>query len=135
VLEAGATLRSLVVLARESSRTARVRGVVVKRSGRQAIPSSCRDRSRPATAHVFASAGAARAHGSYIMTLVHRLADVDTDAAIAFERSDPASAQKLDREVKQLLGGSWRMWWLLTPRLGVVWCNCPHIPGHDGLDP
>src|SRR5262249_50649642 len=32
-------------------------------------------------------------------------------------------------------GGSWEMWWLLTPRPGVVWCNCPHIPGHDGLDP
>src|SRR6266705_2899221 len=84
---------------------------------------------------VFASAGAPGVHGSYIMTLVHRLADVDTDAAIAFERSDPAAAQKLDREVKQLLGGSWEMWWLLTPRPGVVWCNCPHIPGHDGLDP
>jgi hypothetical protein len=27
------------------------------------------------------------------------------------------------------------MWWLLTPRPGVVWCNCPHIPGYDGLDP
>jgi hypothetical protein len=27
------------------------------------------------------------------------------------------------------------MWWLLTPRPGVVWCNCPHIPGYDGLKP
>ena len=24
---------------------------------------------------------------------------------------------------------------MLTPRPGVVWCNCAHIPGHDGLDP
>jgi len=32
-----------------------------------------------------------------------------------------------------MLGGAWDMWWLLTPRPGVVWCNCPHIPGHDGL--
>jgi hypothetical protein len=37
--------------------------------------------------------------------------------------------------VKQILGGAWDMWWMLTPRPGVVWCNCPHIPGHDGLDP
>jgi hypothetical protein len=27
------------------------------------------------------------------------------------------------------------MWWLLTPRPGVVWCNCPHIAGYDGLNP
>src|SRR5206468_12400818 len=67
------------------------------------------------------------ARGSYIMTLVHRLADVDTAAAMRFESNDPAAAQQLDREVKQRLGGSWDMWWLLTPRPGVVWCNCPHI--------
>jgi len=34
-----------------------------------------------------------------------------------------------------MLGGAWDMWWLLTPRPGVVWCNCPHIPGYNGLDP
>src|SRR5262249_43262924 len=84
---------------------------------------------------VFASAGAPAVQGSYILTLVHRLADVDTAAALAFEREDPAAAQALEREVKQLLGGAWDMWWLLTPRPGVVWCNCPHIPGFDGLDP
>ena len=27
------------------------------------------------------------------------------------------------------------MWWLKTPLPGVVWCNCPHIPGYDGLNP
>jgi len=24
---------------------------------------------------------------------------------------------------------------MMTPRPGVVWCNCPHIPGYNGLDP
>jgi len=135
VLEAGAKLRFHSWFSRAIVEDGAVRGVVVEtKSGRQAI----RGRlviDATGDGDVFASAGAPGVHGSYIMTLVHRLADVDTDAAIAFERSDPAAAQQLDREVKQLLGGSWEMWWLLTPRPGVVWCNCPHIPGHDGLDP
>jgi hypothetical protein len=25
------------------------------------------------------------------------------------------------------------MWWLKTPLPGVVWCNCPHMTGLDGL--
>jgi len=135
VLEAGAKLRFHSWFSRAIVEDGAVRGVVVEtKSGRQAI----RGRlviDATGDGDVFASAGAPGVHGSYIMTLVHRLADVDTDAAIAFERADPAAAQQLDREVKQLLGGSWEMWWLLTPRPGVVWCNCPHIPGHDGLDP
>ena len=135
VLEAGAKLRFHSWFSRAIVEDGAVRGVVVEtKSGRQAI----RGRlviDASGDGDVFASAGAPGVHGSYIMTLVHRLADVDTDAAIAFERADPAAAQQLDREVKQLLGGSWEMWWLLTPRPGVVWCNCPHIPGHNGLDP
>ncbi len=27
------------------------------------------------------------------------------------------------------------MWWLKTPLPGIVWCNCPHMPGFDGLSP
>ena len=135
VLEAGAKLRFHSWFSRAIVEDGAVRGVVVEsKSGRQAIRGRLVIDST-GDGDVFASAGAPGVHGSYIMTLVHRLADVDTDAAIAFERSDPAAAQQLDREVKQLLGGSWEMWWLLTPRPGVVWCNCPHIPGHDGLDP
>ena len=135
VLEAGVTLRCHSWFSRAIVEDGAVRGVIVEtKSGRQAI------RARvvidtTGDGDVFASAGAPNAHGSYIMTLVHRLADVDTDAALAFERRDPAAFQALDREVKQLLGGAWDMWWLLTPRPGVVWCNCPHIPGYDGLDP
>src|SRR5262252_8575551 len=135
VLEAGAKLRLHSWFSRAIVEDGAVRGVVVEtKSGRQAI----RGRlviDATGDGDVFASADAPGIHGSYIMTLVHRLADVDTDAAIAFERNDPAAAQQLDRQVKQLLGGSWDMWWLLTPRPGVVWCNCPHIPGYNGLDP
>ena len=135
VLEAGAKLRFHSWFSRAIVEDGAVRGVVVEtKSGRQAILGRVVI-DGTGDGDVFASAGAPGVHGSYIMTLVHRLADVDTDAAIAFERADPAAAQQLDREVKQLLGGSWEMWWLLTPRPGVVWCNCPHIPGHDGLDP
>ena len=32
-----------------------------------------------------------------------------------------------------MIGGSWAHWWLKTPLPGVVWCNCPHMPGLDGL--
>jgi glycine/D-amino acid oxidase-like deaminating enzyme len=135
VLEAGVRLRCHSWFSRALVEDGAVSGVVVEtKAGRQAI------RSRividtTGDGDVFGSAGAPGVHGSYIMTLVHRLADVDTDAALAFERRDPAAAHQLDTEVKQLLGGAWDMWWMLTPRPGVVWCNCPHIPGHDGLDP
>jgi FAD dependent oxidoreductase len=135
VLEAGVRLRCHSWFSRALVEDGAVSGVVVEtKAGRQAI------RSRividtTGDGDVFGSAGAPGVRGSYIMTLVHRLADVDTDAALAFERRDPAAAHQLDTEVKQLLGGAWDMWWMLTPRPGVVWCNCPHIPGHDGLDP
>jgi FAD dependent oxidoreductase len=135
VLEAGVRLRCHSWFSRAIVEDGAVAGVVVEtKAGRQAI------RSRividaTGDGDVFGSAGAPGVHGSYIMTLVHRLADVDTDAALAFERRDPAAAHQLDTEVKQLLGGAWDMWWMLTPRPGVVWCNCPHIPGYNGLDP
>jgi FAD-dependent oxidoreductase family protein len=134
-LDAGVHLRFHSWFSRAIVEDGAVRGVIAEtKAGRQAI----RGRvviDATGDGDVFGSAGAAFLPGAYIMTLVHRLADVDTDAAIAFERADPTAAQQLDREVKQLLGGSWDMWWLLTPRPGVVWCNCPHIPGYDGLNP
>jgi len=135
VLEAGVRLRCHSWFSRAIVEDGAVTGVVVEtKAGRQAI------RSRividtTGDGDVFGSAGAPGVHGSYIMTLVHRLADVDTDAALAFERRAPAAAHQLDTEVKQLLGGAWDMWWMMTPRPGVVWCNCPHIPGYNGLDP
>jgi hypothetical protein len=134
-LEAGVHLRLHSWFSRAIAEDGVVKGVVVEtKAGRQAVLGRVVI-DATGDGDVFASAGAPAAHGSYILTLVHRLADVDTDAAMRFEREDPAAAQALDREVKQLLGGAWDMWWLLTPRPGVVWCNCPHIPGFDGLDP
>jgi hypothetical protein len=82
---------------------------------------------------VAASAGAPHVGGSYIVTTVFRLGGVDTDAAERFERDEPQAFDALDREVKRVLGGSWAYWWLKTPLPGVVWCNCPHMPGLDPL--
>ena len=82
---------------------------------------------------VAASAGAPHIGGSYIVTTVFRLGGVDTDEAERFEREEPAAFDAVDREVKRMLGGSWAQWWLKTPLPGVVWCNCPHMPGLDPL--
>lgn len=135
VLEAGVQLRFHSWFSSALVEDGAVRGVIAEtKAGRQAV------RARvvidaTGDGDVFGSAGAPGVHGSYIMTLVHRLADVDTAAALRFEREDPEAAHRLDGEVKRMLGGAWDMWWMLTPRPGVVWCNCPHIPGHDGLRP
>lgn len=135
VLEAGVQLRFHSWFSSALVEDGAVRGVIAEtKAGRQAV------RARvvidaTGDGDVFGSAGAPGVHGSYIMTLVHRLADVDTAAALRFEREDPEAAHRLDGEVKRMLGGAWDMWWMLTPRPGVVWCNCPHIPGRDGLRP
>ncbi|PWU23883.1 MAG: FAD-dependent oxidoreductase [Candidatus Rokuibacteriota bacterium] len=134
-LEAGVHLRFHSWFSRALVEDGATRGVVVEtKAGRQAILARIVI-DATGDGDVFASAGAPSVHGSYIMTLVHRLADVDTGTALAFERRDRAAAHQLDTAVKQILGGAWDMWWLLTPRPGVVWCNCPHIPGYDGLNP
>ncbi len=135
VLEAGVHLRFHSWFSQAIMEDGTVRGVIVEtKAGRQAVLGRVVI-DATGDGDVFGSAGAPGVRGSYIMTLVHRLADVDTDAAIKFERDDPAAARELDTQVKRLLGGSWDQWWLLTPRPGVVWCNCPHIPGFDGLNP
>lgn len=82
---------------------------------------------------VAASAGAPFAHGSYILTAVFRLGGVDTDAAERFQYGEPEAFRKLDREARRIIGGSWEMWWLKTPLPGIVWCNCPHMSGYDGV--
>jgi hypothetical protein len=134
-LEAGVHLRLHSWFSRALVEDGAVRGVVVEtKAGRQAILGRVVI-DATGDGDVYASAGAPSTNGSYILTLVHRLADVDTDAAIRFEQEDPARARQLDAEIKQILGGAWDMWWLLTPRPGVVWCNCPHIPGYSGLNP
>jgi hypothetical protein len=82
---------------------------------------------------VAASAGAPHIGGAYMLTTVFRLGNVDTDTAERFEHEQPAEFARLDKEVKRLIGGSWAHWWLKTPLPGVVWCNCPHMTGLDGL--
>ena len=86
-------------------------------------------------ADVAFAAGAPFVQGSYLVTTVFRLGNVDTDAAMAFDRQEPRAAYELDREAKRILGGAWEHWWLLTPLPGVVWCNAPHMTGYDGLTP
>jgi hypothetical protein len=82
---------------------------------------------------VAASAGAPFSAGAYMLTTVFRLGSVDTDDAERFEREQPEAFAALDQEIKRLIGGSWAHWWLKTPLPGVVWCNCPHMTGLDGL--
>ena len=82
---------------------------------------------------VAASAGAPFSHGSYIVTTVFRLGGVDTEAAERFEYEEPAEFRAIDREAKKIIGGSWDKWWLKTPLPGIVWCNCPHMAGLDGV--
>ncbi|MBM3601568.1 MAG: FAD-dependent oxidoreductase [Alphaproteobacteria bacterium] len=111
----------------------RIKGVVCEtKAGRQAIMG---DIVIDATGDldVAAAAGAPFVHGSYILTTVFRLGGVHTDAAERFQYGEPEKFQAIDRQAKRIIGGSWDMWWLKTPLPGVVWCNCPHMPGFDGV--
>jgi len=82
---------------------------------------------------VAASAGAPFVHGSYIVTTVFRLGGVDTEVAERFRFAEPEKFNALDRQAKRVIGGAWEQWWLKTPLPGVVWCNCPHMSGFDGI--
>lgn len=79
------------------------------------------------------AAGADFTTGQYIVTTVFRLANVDTDEAERFEYEEPEEFAKINRQARRIIGGAWEMWWLKTPIPGVVWCNCPHMPGYDGV--
>jgi hypothetical protein len=83
---------------------------------------------------VAVSAEAPHIGGRYMLTTVFRLGGVDTDEAERFEREEPEAFARTDKEIKQILGGSWGLWWLKTPLPGVVWCNCPHMLGLDGVN-
>ena len=111
----------------------RIRGVISEtKAGREAVLG---DVVIDATGDldVAAAAGAPFAHGAYIVTTVFRLGGVDTDAAERFQYGEPQAFHALDIEAKRIMGGSWAYWWLKTPLPGVVWCNCPHMTGYDGL--
>lgn len=107
-----------VVCETKSGRQAIMGGIVVDASG---------------DLDVAASAGAPFSHGSYIVTTVFRLGGVDVEAAERFEYEQPGAFGPIDREAKRIMGGSWNKWWLKTPLPGIVWCNCPHMTGLDGL--
>lgn len=111
----------------------RARGVVCEtKSGREAILG---DVIVDATGDldVAASAGAPFVKGNYIVTTVFRLGGVDTLEAERFQYEEPEAFAKIDRQAKRVMGGSWDYWWLKTPLPGIVWCNCPHMPGFDAL--
>ena len=82
---------------------------------------------------VAASAGAPFTDGAYIVTTVSRMGGVDTDAAERFQFEEPERFAAVDRRAKRFIGGCWQYWWLKTPLPGVVWCNCPHMTGFDGM--
>jgi len=111
----------------------RIKGVICEsKAGREAILG---DVIVDATGDldVGASAGAKFFHGSYIVTTVFRLGGVDVDEAERFEYEQPEQFAAIDRQAKRVVGGSWDKWWLKTPLPGIVWCNCPHMTGLDGL--
>ncbi len=133
VQQAGINLRLHSWFSQTLVEDGKVKGVICdSKSGREAILG---DVVIDATGDldVAASAGAQHTSGNYIMTTVFRLGGVDTDAAEAYERQEPEAFAALDRQIKKLLGGSWGFWWLKTPLPGIVWCNCPHMAGLDGL--
>lgn len=133
VVEAKVNLRTHSWFSDVLMENGRISGVIAQtKLGRQAI------RARyvvDATGDldVGVAAGADYIDGQYIVTTVFRLANVDTDKAVAFEFAEPEQYKKFDREARRRIGGAWGMWWLKTPIPGVVWCNCPHMPGYDGL--
>lgn len=131
--EAGVNVRLHSWFSRTVMDGNRVTGVICEtKQGRQAIMG---DVVVDATGDldVAAAAGAPFVHGSYILTTVFRLGGVDTDAAERFALEEPETYAKIDREAKRIMGGSWDFWWLKTPLPGIVWCNCPHMTGLDGL--
>jgi glycine/D-amino acid oxidase-like deaminating enzyme len=133
VRETGVELRLHSWFSRAIVEDGRATGVVVEtKEGRQAIMGGVVI-DATGDLDVAASAGAAFIHGAYMVTTVFRLGGVDTDEAERFQFEEPDAFRAIDREAKRVIGGSWDYWWLKTPLPGIVWCNCPHMTGLDGL--
>jgi len=133
VQQAGINLRLHSWFSRALVEDGQVKGVVAEsKSGREAILGKVVI-DATGDLDVAASAGAPHISGAYIVTTVFRLGGVDTEEAERFENEEPEAFAVVDREVKHILGGAWDSWWLKTPLPGVVWCNCPHMAGLDGL--
>jgi FAD dependent oxidoreductase len=133
VAEAGVDVRLHSWFSKAIVEGDRIKGVVLEtKEGRQAVLA---DVVIDATGDldVAASAGAPFTEGAFIVTTVFRLGNVDTEEAERFQYDSPEEFQKIDRQAKRVIGGSWEFWWLKTPLPGIVWCNCPHMAGYDGL--
>ncbi|MBI3711160.1 MAG: FAD-dependent oxidoreductase [Proteobacteria bacterium] len=132
VRECGINLRLHSWFSSAIVRDGRIEGVICEtKAGREAILG---DVIIDATGDldVAAAAGAPHVKDSYIVTTVFRLGGVDTDEAERVQFEQPEAFLALDKQAKKLIGGSWDYWWLKTPLPGIVWCNCPHMPGLDG---
>ena len=133
VREAGVELRLHSWFSRALVQDARIEGVVTEtKAGRQAIMGSAVI-DATGDLDVAASAGAPFIRGAYMVTTVFRLGGVDTDEAERFQFDEPDRFHAIDREANRIIGGCWDYWWLKTPLPGIVWCNCPHMTGLDGL--
>lgn len=133
VAESGINLRLHSWFSRAIVRDGRIAGVISEtKAGREAVLA---DIVIDATGDldVAAAAGAPFTHGAYIVTTVFRLGGVDVEEAERFRFESPDEFAKLDRQAKRVMGGSWDQWWLKTPLPGIVWCNCPHMAGLDGI--
>ncbi|SFK31357.1 FAD-dependent oxidoreductase [Falsiroseomonas stagni] len=133
VAEAGVQTRTHSWFSSAIVQDGAIKGVVCEtKAGRQAIMG---DVVIDATGDldVVAAAGGDFTHGAYMVTTVFRLGGVDTDEAERVQFEEPERHAALDKQAKKIMGGSWDYWWLKTPLPGVVWCNCPHLVGYDGL--
>ena len=133
IRDSGVDLRLHSWFSRAIVRDGRIAGVVCEtKAGREAVLGDVViDAS--GDLDVAWSAGAPFLHGSYILTTVFRLAGVDVAEAERFQWEEPEAFRKLDLAARRTIGGSWEHWWLKTPLPGVVWCNCPHMQGFDGV--
>lgn len=133
IAEAGVSLRLHSWFSNTIVAVGEVKGVICEtKAGRQAVLGKIVV-DATGDLDVAASAGSAHCKGSFVVTTVFRLGGVDTTEAERFEYEEPAAFALLDREAKRIMGGSWERWWLKTPLQGIVWCNCPHMAGFDGL--
>lgn len=133
VAESGINLRLHSWFSRAIVRDGKIAGVISEtKAGREAVLA---DVVIDATGDldVAAAAGAPFTHGAYIVTTVFRLGNVDVEEAERFRFESPEEFAKIDRQAKRVMGGSWDQWWLKTPLPGIVWCNCPHMAGLDGI--
>src|SRR5436190_1068891 len=133
ITEAGVNVRLHSWFSKAIVQDGRIRGVICEtKAGREAIIADVVI-DTTGDLDVAAAAGAKFIEGAYIVTTVFRLGNVDTEEAERFAAAEPEAFAVLDRQAKRTMGGSWDHWWLKTPLPGVVWCNCPHMTGYDGL--